>query len=238
MSAWDTEDRDAYLLAIACDNAAADTILHRAVREGGLILAERLLENGFLVYDINDEGQTALHIAASLGSIEACAIMLDYGADLFARPPNLKSVEASRSNTDADADADIHSEDNIWSSIPSKASSPQTPLDIAVERDDGPLIDYFLNDYSPPAESEDEETDRELRAALARALVANRTRAIAAFQAHGWTLLEQDTLTGRTLLHDVVQTAEDDIPVRILLEAGVDAAAAPVSGITAMHVAA
>lgn len=61
----------------SCDNPNGDTALHWAIRRGATQLVRQLVRHDALVGMSNDEGQTPLHVAAELGKVRTCRVLLD-----------------------------------------------------------------------------------------------------------------------------------------------------------------
>ncbi|KAF9767613.1 hypothetical protein IL306_015195 [Fusarium sp. DS 682] len=235
------EDADVFLQAYACDNPSGDSILHLSVRKDCLELTRNLLEAGFPVDTLNDDGKTPLHLAAEFGLVDTSQLLMAYGANVLVhqRPPGDDSDEDLEASVDS---ASTHSDDDTSAPTASRTpkfpqlQKPPSPFELAFDRGDDALVGLFVKHaLLKRIDTSEEYTMLQF---MAKAFVAKRKGVLEAFREIGWDIDHKHSHLGRPFLHYVCEEAEDTGPVELLIKSGADVTGADLGGATGLHLAA
>jgi ankyrin repeat protein len=158
--------------------------LMKAVQSGNISMVMLLLQNGVDIGEINDRGQTSLHIATLNGDLEMTQLLLDMGMDIEAKDNNNMTAFYHAARTGNEAISQILLQQNASPSIMERNMDGNTVLHEASSSDNEEIV-RLLVDRLVELDANVDTLDNDQRTALYRAASNGHSAVVAILLAAG-----------------------------------------------------
>jgi ankyrin repeat protein len=158
--------------------------LMKAVQSGNISMVMLLLRNGADIGEINDRGQTSLHVATLNGDLEMAQVLLDIGIDIEAKDNNNRTAFYHAARTGNEAIFRILLQQNASPSIIERNKEGNTVLHDASSSGNEGIV-RLLVDQLVELDASVDTLDNNQRTALYRAALNGNSAVVAILLAAG-----------------------------------------------------
>ena len=192
--------------------------LMKAVQSGNISMVMLLLQNGANIGEINDRGQTSLHVATLNGDLEMTQLLLDMGIDIEANDNNNMTAFYHAARTGNEAILQILLQQNASPSIMERNKEGNTVLHDASSSGNEGIV-RLLVDRLVELDANVDTLDNDQRTALYRAALNGYSAVVTILLAAGADSLGGPGLFRKSALQAAVMQGHEAV-IHVLLAAG------------------